>query len=284
MSASALASRASMTRRCSGVYSSSAAGSLGRMVITPPATLNSRSSPFRWPAFRRTEDGTTSGVLVLFSTVTVMEMVESSYLWCSASAPLQRYANLPIPTTSRFPVWFRPPGQIPPVTPLSLKFPEISCALRSSRSSAMNNANRPEQQLSGKKVHDARLVAMNVHRVRRILTFNTYDGRPARAFGVSPALKPLQPRQQAVKHQAAPEVDGQSPVDLVGHMAAGRRQIAVRTEVGRIAQHHRRQAVPELAHGETQALNHPGAYRWARHSRERREPAGFSTPVRQDQT
>jgi len=33
-----------------------------------------------------------------------------------------------------------------------------------------------EYQVSGKKVHDARLVAaMSVHRVRRILTFNTRD-------------------------------------------------------------------------------------------------------------
>src|ERR1022692_3454478 len=72
MSARPSASRASMLRRCSGVYSSSAVGSLGRMVITPPDTLNSRFSPFRWPAFRRTDAGTTSGVLVLFLTVTVM--------------------------------------------------------------------------------------------------------------------------------------------------------------------------------------------------------------------
>jgi hypothetical protein len=72
MSAKPSARRASIRRRCPEVYSSFAAGGFGRMVITPPDTLNSRSWPFLWPAFRRTDGGTTRGILVLFVTVTVM--------------------------------------------------------------------------------------------------------------------------------------------------------------------------------------------------------------------
>ena len=57
-----------MMRRCSGVYSSSTFGRLRGMVITSRDTLNSRSSPFWWPAFRQADAGTTRGVLVLFLT------------------------------------------------------------------------------------------------------------------------------------------------------------------------------------------------------------------------
>ena len=70
MSASALAKPASMIWRCLAVYSSSATGGFGKMLITPPETLNSISWPFLRPACRRTAGGTTSGVL--FLTVTVM--------------------------------------------------------------------------------------------------------------------------------------------------------------------------------------------------------------------
>src|ERR1017187_3462035 len=73
MSARPSASSASTMRRCSGVYSLSAAGSFGWMLITPPDTLNSSSWPLLRPARRRTARGTTSGVL--FLTVTVMEVV-----------------------------------------------------------------------------------------------------------------------------------------------------------------------------------------------------------------
>lgn len=76
MSAKPSASRASMTRRWSGVYSSSAAGRFGRIVITPPDILNTRSCPLLRPARRRTPGGTTSGVLLL--TVTVKDH-EPSY-------------------------------------------------------------------------------------------------------------------------------------------------------------------------------------------------------------
>src|SRR5438874_7142076 len=53
-----------MTRRCAGVYSSSAAGSWGTMLITPPETLNSTFWPFLRPARRRTLRGTTSSDLL----------------------------------------------------------------------------------------------------------------------------------------------------------------------------------------------------------------------------
>src|ERR1035441_587374 len=49
-------SRASMTRRCAGVYSSSADGSLGTMLMTLPDTLNSTRSPVLIPA--RSEEHT----------------------------------------------------------------------------------------------------------------------------------------------------------------------------------------------------------------------------------
>src|SRR6266568_5130224 len=53
-----------MTRRWAGVYSSSAAGSLGTMLITPPDTLNSTFWPLLRPARLRTLRGTTSSDLV----------------------------------------------------------------------------------------------------------------------------------------------------------------------------------------------------------------------------
>src|ERR1700733_4275871 len=62
----------SIARRSAGVYSSSVAGSLGTIVITPPVALNSSSCPLLKPALRRTAGGTTRGVLLLFFTATVM--------------------------------------------------------------------------------------------------------------------------------------------------------------------------------------------------------------------
>src|SRR5947199_4798438 len=53
-----------MTRRWAGVYSSSAVGSLGTMLITPPDTLNSTFCPLLRPARRRTLRGTTRSDLV----------------------------------------------------------------------------------------------------------------------------------------------------------------------------------------------------------------------------
>src|ERR1035437_2736297 len=58
MSARPSASWASTMRRCSGVYSLSAAGSFGWVLITPPDTLNSSSWPLLRPARRRTARGT----------------------------------------------------------------------------------------------------------------------------------------------------------------------------------------------------------------------------------
>src|ERR1039458_5677970 len=62
----------SIARRCAGVYSSSAVGSLGRMVITPPDTLISISCPLLKPARRRAAGETAIGCLFLMATVIVM--------------------------------------------------------------------------------------------------------------------------------------------------------------------------------------------------------------------
>src|ERR1039457_1111421 len=70
ISARPSASWASTMRHCSGVYSSSPAWGFGWMLMTPPETLNSIFWPLLRPACRRTDGGTTSGVL--FFTVTVM--------------------------------------------------------------------------------------------------------------------------------------------------------------------------------------------------------------------
>src|SRR6266700_3877502 len=59
-----------MRRRCSGVYSFSAVGSSGMILMIPPETLNSNRSPALIPAWRRTLAGTTRSVL--FFTVTVI--------------------------------------------------------------------------------------------------------------------------------------------------------------------------------------------------------------------
>src|SRR6266853_3369507 len=55
--------------RCSVVYSSSADGSFGTILITPPETLNSSRSPVLMPARRRTLRGTTKSVAGLTITV-----------------------------------------------------------------------------------------------------------------------------------------------------------------------------------------------------------------------
>src|SRR5260370_9894299 len=63
-----------MARRDGGVYSSSAIGTLGRMVIAPPDTLTSSSCPLLNPACRRAAGETT--IDLLFLTATVILMVE----------------------------------------------------------------------------------------------------------------------------------------------------------------------------------------------------------------
>src|SRR6267154_1118012 len=67
-----LPTSASTARRCSGVYSSSADGSFGRILMTSPETLNSSLSPVLKPARRRMLRGTISSLLLL--TVMVMKI------------------------------------------------------------------------------------------------------------------------------------------------------------------------------------------------------------------
>jgi hypothetical protein len=60
---------ASIAWRRAGVYSSSADGSMGMMLMIPPETLNSSRSPGLMPARRLTLEGTTSCFLSLTTTV-----------------------------------------------------------------------------------------------------------------------------------------------------------------------------------------------------------------------
>jgi hypothetical protein len=67
-------SRASITRSCAGVYSSSADGSFGTILMTPPETLNSTRSPVLIPALRRTLRGTTNSFLDVTTTVILLRV------------------------------------------------------------------------------------------------------------------------------------------------------------------------------------------------------------------
>src|SRR5216684_811841 len=95
MSASALARRASIARRWAGVYSLSAFGTLGRIVITPPDTLISSLSPLLRPARRRTAGGTTSGVLLLTVTVIVDNTAATQFRFQCRAIPASRQTVVP---------------------------------------------------------------------------------------------------------------------------------------------------------------------------------------------
>src|SRR5262245_2685788 len=58
-----------IARRACGVYSLSALGSFGTIVITPPEVFTSSSCPRLNPARRRAAGGTTTGALFLTATV-----------------------------------------------------------------------------------------------------------------------------------------------------------------------------------------------------------------------
>jgi hypothetical protein len=66
-----------MMRRCAGVYSSSAEGTFGMMLMIPPDTLNSTVSPALKPAWRCTSVGTVSPVL-FFPTAVIRRKIKGS--------------------------------------------------------------------------------------------------------------------------------------------------------------------------------------------------------------
>src|SRR5882762_2865895 len=86
-----------MARRRAGVYSSSAVGSSGMMLMIPPDTLNSTWSPDFMPARRRTLRGTTNSSLDLTMTVMVSNTARSQFCFQSKDIPGFRQMGRPLP-------------------------------------------------------------------------------------------------------------------------------------------------------------------------------------------